>query len=219
MISPIYAYYWLSNVHKQTNVAVHNQCRLKNTFSHWAMSLAWSTPGLDDVPYPWLMVMLPCRYAKATTDACRTWLMLLVICQHRLLEKNIPCFILPDIGRCKCHPTYERMPRIMRAIPWWYCIPLAIVAFQNTDIPCHMSVVLGWWYLSLADVACSKWTSLGLWFLSLANVVVTKTMHKHHGLFMLTLDNIACHYLMLLSKCAQTMLDAWRPWLMIPIVG
>lgn len=79
-----------------------------------------------------------------------------------------------------------------------------------------MCVGLSWCLLQFADVTCMKCRSLGLWFLLLANIDVTHMIHTQHRLCMHALENSTFGFLMSLSKCSQTLIDAWWPLLMLP---
>lgn len=91
--------------------------------------------------------------------------------------------------------------------------------FLKAHMPCHISEVLSWCYVSLVDVACMKCKRIVLRSLTLANVNVTQSILIENELFVHTLDNVACHYLMSLERSSQTKLDTWKPWEMVHVLG
>lgn len=82
-----------------------------------------------------------------------------------------------------------------------------------------MSVGLSWCCLPLADVTCPKYRSLCWWCLLCPTLMLQWRFTHSMGYVCIYLDDVAFHFPMLLSRCAQITSDARNLWLMQSVEG
>lgn len=134
---------------------------------------------------------------------------------------NVTCSKSIGLGLCcltitmKMSPNWCKHATTNACKNWQILHFFSQLWFPNVHMPCVLCVGLDWCYLLLADVASINIISLILQFLLLGDINVTQVKHTCHGLCVHDLENASYHFLTMLARCVQTMLDAWRLLLML----
>ena len=88
-----------NNVHKPRQMQVmRDQCCMAYSALRWPTFLSHSTFSLADGAYNCTTMMSANICAHDTTNACKPWIMLLVIGRRRLLDANMPRLMHGPLG-------------------------------------------------------------------------------------------------------------------------
>jgi len=156
------------------------------------------------------------RYAKATTDACRPWLMLLAVgrrwCDvaHLMRTSHGWCANAVASAICRWSMSHFLYAQNTNDVTWWMRAGHDQSRQADAHTPRLMREGLGLSCKSLADVACQMRTCHVRCVQDLANAAF---------LWPTTTGRCRSSRPILPRRCAHATSDACMPWLMPPAVG